>query len=42
MTLLKDFKKSLLNVEFVMIYTVHKSLVLIKCHLNYLKDNIFE
>ena len=24
-----------------MIYTVYKSLVLIKSHLNYLKDNIF-
>ena len=25
-----------------MIYVIHKTLVLIKIHLNYLKDNIFE
>ena len=41
MNLLKDFKKSLLNFSFIMIYTIHKILVLIKNHLN-LKDNIFE
>ena len=32
----------LLNFDFVMIYIIHKILVLIKSHLNYLKDNIFE
>ena len=31
-----------LNFDFVMIYIIHKILVLIKNHLNYLKDNIFE
>ena len=33
---------SLLNVNFVMIYIIHRILVLLKNHLNYLKDNIFE
>ena len=42
MNLLEDFKKSLLNFSLIMIYTIHKILVLIKNHLNYLKDNIFE
>ena len=42
MDLLKDFKMSLLNFSFIMIYTIHKILVLIKNHPNYLKDNIFE
>ena len=32
----------LLNFNFVMIYIIHKILVLLKNHLNYLKDNIFE
>ena len=40
--LLKNLKMSLLNFSFIMIYTIHKILVLIKNHLNYLKDNIFE
>ena len=42
MDLLKNLKISLLNFSFIMIYTIHKILVLIKNHLNYLKDNIFE
>ena len=42
MDLLKDLKMSLLNFNFIMIYTINKILVLIKNHLNYLKDNIFE
>ena len=42
MHLLKDFKISLLDFSFVMIYIIHKTLVLIKNHLSYLKDNIFE
>ena len=42
MDILKDLKMSLLNVCFIMIYTIHKILVLIKNHLNYLKDNIFQ
>ena len=42
MSLLKDLKKSLLNFSFIMICTIHKILVLIKNHLNYLKDNVYE
>ena len=42
MDLLKELKMSLLNFSFVMIYTIHKILILIKSHLNYLKDNIFK
>ena len=42
MDLLKDLKAALLNFSFIMIYTIHKVLVLIKNHLNYLKDNIFK
>ena len=32
----------LFNVNFVMIYEIQKMLVLLKDHLNYLKDSIFE
>ena len=32
----------LLNFNFAMIYIIHKILVLIKNHINYLKDNISE
>ena len=42
MDLLEDLKISLLNFSFVMIYIIQKMLVLLKNHLNYLKDNIFE
>ena len=42
MDLLKNLKMSLLNFSFVMIYTIHKILILIKTHLNDLKDNTFE
>ena len=42
MDLLKDLKMSLLNFNFGMIYVIHKLLVLLKNHLNYLKDSIFE
>ena len=42
MNLLKDLKISLLNFSFVRIYIIHKMLVLLKDHLNYLKDNIFK
>ena len=38
MDLLKDLKMSLLNFNFVMIYIIHKMLVLLKNNLNYLKD----
>ena len=41
MDLLKDLKMSLLNLSFVTIYIIHQMLVLLKNHLNYLKD-IFE
>ena len=37
-----DLKASLLNFNFVMIYRIHKILLLIKNHLNYLKVNIFK
>ena len=33
---------SLSNVSFAMIYIIHKMLVLLKNHLNYLEDNILE
>ena len=42
MDLLKDLKWSLLYLSFIIIYTIHKILVLIKNHLNYPKNNIFE
>ena len=42
MDLLEDLRMSLLNFNFVMIYIIHKILVLIKNHLNYPKDNIFK
>ena len=38
MDLLKDLKMSLLNVSFVMIYIIHKMLVLLKNHLNFFKE----
>ena len=41
MDLLKDLKMSLLNLSFVTIYIIHQMLVLLKNHLNYVKD-IFE
>ena len=31
----------LLNFNFIMIYIIHKILVLLKVHLNYHNDNIF-
>ena len=42
MDLFKDLKMSLLNLSFVIIYIIHKMLVLIKNNPNYLKDSIFE
>ena len=41
MDLLEDLKVSVLNFNFVMIYVIHKMLVLLKNNLNYLKDSIF-
>ena len=40
--LLENSKISLLSFNFVMIYIIHKMLVLLKNHLNCLKDSIFE
>ena len=37
-----NLKISFLNLNFALIYIIHKILVLIKNHLNYLKDDIFE
>ena len=37
-----NLRISLLNFNFVMIHIIHKILVLIKNHMNYLEDNIFE
>ena len=37
-----NLRMSLLNFEFFMINIIHKILVLIKNHMNYLEDNIFE
>ena len=42
MNLLEDFKILLLIFNSVMIYIIHKMLVLLKNHLNYLKDSILE
>ena len=42
MDLLENFKMSLLNFNFAMIYIIHKILVLLKNHLNYFRDSIFE
>ena len=38
----KKLKLSLLNFNFVMIYIIHKMLVLLKNQMNYLKDSISE
>ena len=35
-----DLRVLLLNFNFVMIYIIHKTLVLIKNHMSYFKDNI--
>ena len=42
MNLLENLKMLLLNFSFLMIYIIHKMLVLLKNHLNYIKDGIFE
>ena len=42
MDLLKDLKMSVLNFRLVMMYIIHKILVLLKNQLKYLKDSIFE
>ena len=40
MGLLEDLKEVLLNSNVVMIYIIHKILLLLQKHLNYLKDSI--
>ena len=42
MNLLEDLKVSLLNFNFVIIYIIHKMLLLLKNHQKYLKNSIFE
>ena len=42
MDFLEDLRISLLNFSSVMIYIIHKILILIKYHLNYVKYNILE
>ena len=42
MDLLEDLRMPFLNFNFVMIYIIHKTSLLIENHLNYLKDNISE
>ena len=42
MDLLENLGMSLLNFNFVMIYVIHKILVLLKNHLNYFKSSIYE
>ena len=42
MNLLEDLRISLLNFNFFMIHIIYKILVMIKNHLNYLNDNVFE
>ena len=39
---LEDLGKSVLNFNFVMIYVIHKILVLLKNHRNFFKDIIFK
>ena len=41
MDLLEDLRMSLLSSNFVIIHIIHKILVLIKNHLNYLQDDSF-
>ena len=42
MDLLEDLRIPILNINFVMNHIIHKILVLIKNHLNDLKDNVFK
>ena len=42
MDLLEAIRMSHLNFNFLVIYIIHKILVLLKNHLDYLKDNFFE
>ena len=40
MDLLENLRMSHLNFNFLMIYVIHKILVLLKSNLNYFKDSI--
>ena len=42
MDLSEDLKMSLIKFNFAIIQIIHKMLVLLKNHLNYLKDSILE
>ena len=42
MDLFEDLKMSPLNFSFVIIYRIPKTLVMLRNHLNYLKDIIFK
>ena len=42
MDLLVDLRMPLLNINFFMIHLMYKILIVIKNHLNYLKDNLFK
>ena len=42
MDLPEDLRILLLNLGFIMTYKTHKTLILIKNHLNYLQDDIFK
>ena len=42
MNLLEDSRMLLLNFKFVMIHIIHKILILIKNHMNFLQDNTFK
>ena len=42
MDLLEDLKMSLLSFSFVMIYIIHKMLVLCKNNMSYIKDSNFQ
>ena len=39
---IRKFKNVTFNFDFVMIYIIHKILVLLKTNLNYFKDGIFK
>ena len=42
MDLLENLRMSILHFNFVMIYTIHKMLILLENNVNYFKDSIFE
>ena len=42
MNLLEDLRMLLSNFKFVMIHIIHKILILIKNHMNFLQDNTFK